>query len=128
MDSITAGKDRREHERYEVDSGGFALIRSDDTEVLGSIQDISAGGLSLSHIDDSGNIPELSSLAIDLISEKLCAEHFNGKSIWSKSVEDEVSTAMVKMKCCGIQFEQLDNELRLQLLNFIESLSIKASK
>ena len=128
MDSIATGKDRREHERYDVDSGGFALIRSDDTEVLGSIKDISAGGLSLSHIDDCGNIPELSALAIDLISEKLCAEHFNGQSIWSKSVEDDFSTAMVKMKCCGIQFGQLDTELRLQLNNFIESLSKKSSK
>ena len=118
-------KDRRQHRRYDINSGGFAMIRSGDTEVLGSIKDISAGGLSLSHIDDCNEITERSSLAIDLISEKLCAEQFSGRSIWSKKEKSGFTTTRVNMRCCGIAFEQLNNEMRAQLNEFITSLSGK---
>jgi hypothetical protein len=123
MTSTETMKDRRQHRRYDPDSGGFALIRSDDTEVLGSIKNISAGGLSLSHIDDCQEVAELSSLAINLISEKLYAQEFKGKSIWNSNEEASFSTSRVNMKCCGIAFEQLNNEMQTQLNQFITALN-----
>ena len=123
MTSITTEKDRREHKRYDIDSGGFALIRSNGSEVLGSIKDISAGGFSLTHIDDCEDMAELSSLAISLISEKSCFEQFcSGRSIWSKREENQFSETKVKMRCCGVEFEQLNNEKQIQLNQFIDSL------
>ena len=112
MTSSETCRDRRQHRRYDIDSGGFAMIRSGDTEVLGSIKDISAGGLSLSHIDDCNEIAEHSSLAINLVSEKLYAEKIPGKSIWSSKEEDGFTTSRVNMRCCGIAFEQLNSEMR----------------
>ena len=122
---METGKDRRQHRRYDIDSGGFALIRSDDTEVLGSIKNISTGGLSMSHIDGCEEIAELSTIAINLISDKHCAEKFNGKNIWSKREEGDFASSRIKMKCCGIAFEQLNNETLDQLNDFISTLNIK---
>ena len=82
MTSITTGKDRRQHKRYEIAGGGFALLQFNGAEVLGSVKDISTGGLSLSHIDDNEKINGLSSININLISKKTCYEHFTGRNIW----------------------------------------------
>jgi hypothetical protein len=126
MTSIAAEKDKRQHKRYDIDSGGFALIRSNGTEVLGSIKDISAEGLSLTHIDDCADIAELSSLTICLISEESCLEEFcDGRSIWSKREENDFSDAKVKMRCCGVEFEQLNNEKQIQLNQFIDTFQTK---
>ena len=122
MTSMTTGKDRRQHERYDIASGGFALLQSNETEVLGSIKDISAGGLSLSHIDENEDIHNFSRITINLISEKTCYEHFTGKNIWSKRERGGFTATSVKMKQCGIEFEQLNNEMQLQLNEFIDSL------
>ena len=118
-------KDRRQHRRYEIASGGFALLQANDREVLGSIKNISAGGLSLSHIDDNVQIDELSRISINLISEKTYSRQLRGRNLWSKKEDGDFATSMVKMKCRGIKFEQLDNEMRIQLDQFIDSLNIK---
>ena len=75
---------KRQYKRYNITSGGFALLQFDDTEVLGSIKDISAGGLSLSHIDDNVEINELSRISINLISERSCNKQLHGRNLWSK--------------------------------------------
>ena len=118
-------KDRREHRRYEIASGGFALLQANDTEVLGSINNISTGGLSLSHIDDYVQIDELSRISINLISEKNYNRQLHGRNLWSKKENGEFATSMVKMKCRGIKFEQLDDKMRVQLDEFIDSLNKK---
>ena len=125
MTSLETGKERRQFTRYEIDTGGFALVRSGDTEVLGTIKNISAGGLSLSHIDDCKKIAELSSLAINLISEKLYAQEFKGRSIWNSNEESGFSTSRVNMKCCGIAFEQPNSEMLTQQNQFITTLNGK---
>ena len=125
MTSIATGKDRRQHKRYDIASGGFALLQSKDNEVIGSIKDISTSGFCLSHIDGNEEINEHSRIAINLISGKICSEQFNGRNIWSKKERGGFPTAMIKMKRRGIEFEQLSNEIQLQLNEFISSLKIK---
>ena len=125
MTSIATGKDRRQYKRYDIASGGFALLKANDTEVLGSIKDISAGGLSLSHIEDNEEINELSIFSINLISEKNSIKQLNGRSLWSEREENFFATSIVKMKRRGIEFEQLNNEKRAQLNEFISSLNKK---
>ncbi len=114
-------KDERKHKRYDIASGAFALLKWNGAEVLGSIKDISRGGLSLSHIDDDENLEALARITVNLISEKVCYENFIGRSIWSKKKEGAFTTAMVKMKLCGIEFGQIDEEKQLQLKEFIDS-------
>ncbi len=115
-------KDRRQHKRYDIAGGGFALLQSNGAEVLGSIKDISTGGLSLSHIDNNEEINGFSSIDINLASEKTCYEHFTGKNIWDKKEKGGFTPALVEMKQCGIQFEQLNHDMQLKLNEFIDSL------
>ena len=118
-------KERRQHKRYDVASGGFALVQFNGTEVLGSIKDISNGGLSLSHIDDNVEIIELCGISINLISETSYTRQLRGRNLWSKKEDSDFATSMVKMKCRGIKFEQLDNNMRIQLGEFIDTLNKK---
>ncbi len=115
-------KNRRRHERYDISSGAFALLKWNGSEVLGSIKDISTSGLCLSHIDDNENLETLSKITVNLISEKIYYENFIGRSIWSTKEDGGFTAAMVKMKRCGIEFGQLNNELQLQLKEFIATL------
>ena len=73
MTSIATGKDRRQHKRYDIASGGFALLHSKDNEVIGSIKDISTSGFCLSHIDGNEEINEHSMIAINLVNK--CYNH-----------------------------------------------------
>ncbi len=116
---------KRQYKRYNITSGGFALLQFDDTEVLGSIKDISAGGLSLSHIDDNVEINELSRISINLISERSCNKLLHGRNLWSKKEDGAFTTSMVKMKRRGVEFEQLDNKMLIQLSEFIDTLNKK---
>jgi len=118
-------KNRRQHKRYDISSGAFALLKWNGSEVLGSIKDISTGGLCLSHLDENQNLDSLSRITINLISEKICCENFIGRNIWSTKDEGGFTTAMVRMKRRGIEFGQLNDELQLQLKDFINSLAKK---
>ena len=117
-------QNNRNHKRYNIKSGAFALLKSDTVEVLGSIKDISVGGLCLSHIDENEELkgPEIT---VNLISEKNCFENFPSKAIWNKQEDGAFMAAMVKMRRRGIQFEQLTAEKQLQLSEFIDTLTKK---
>ena len=118
-------KDQRQHKRYDISNSAFALLKWNGSEVLGSIKDISTGGLCLSHIDENENLEALSKVTVKLISEKICYENFVGRSIWSAKEEGGFTSAMVRMKRRGIEFGQLNDELQLQLKDFIASLTTK---
>jgi hypothetical protein len=74
-------KEQRQNKRYDIKSGAFALLKSDDMEILGSIQDISSGGISFSHVDEHKEINEPSRLTVNLISKKICYENFPSRNI-----------------------------------------------
>lgn len=116
------GKERRQHTRYDITGGAFALLKWNGSELLGSIKDISAGGFSLSHIDDNEGLRHLAMITIDLISEKTYHENLVGRNIWSKKEAGGFTTAMVKMKRCGIEFVELNKDTQLQLDTFIDSV------
>ena len=122
MTFIEQEKDKRQHKRYDISSGAFALLKWNGSEVLGSIKDISTGGLCLSHIDDNEDLEALSRIRVKLISEKICYENFIGRDLCTTNKEDDFTTAMVKMKRRGIEFGRLNDELQLQLKEFINTL------
>jgi c-di-GMP-binding flagellar brake protein YcgR len=113
---------RRVHKRYSLDGGGFALIQTDNAEIVGSIRDISAGGICVTHINGDTSIPEHAPLVINLISENAYNDKFRGVSRWSCKEEGGFSTSMVNMKRCGIQFENLSNKMQDRLNTFIDTL------
>ncbi len=119
------GNDKRQHKRYNITNGAFALLKWNGAEVLGAIKDISSGGLCLSHIDENENLQNLTSLTVNLISENTCHENFLGRCIWNQKEEDRFATSRVKMKRCGIAFRQLDDIQQQQLREFISCIEEK---
>jgi len=124
MSKDDQSQNNRNHKRYNIKSGAFALLKSDEVEILGSIKDISVGGLCLSHIDECEEFNG-SEIKVNLISEKDCYENFPSKAIWNKQEDGGFMAAMVKMRRRGIQFEHLTPEKQIQLNEFIDLLTKK---
>ena len=122
MKAAEEQKNERKHKRYNLASDAFALLKWNGAEVLGSIIDISKGGLSVSHIDNNEDLEALARITVNLISEKVCCENFIGRSIWIKKEEGAFTSARVQMKQCGIEFGQINEENQVQLKEFIDSL------
>jgi len=123
MIATEQGKEKRQHQRYNIASGAFALLLWNGSEILGAVKDISYGGLCVSHIDDSGELQNLTGLTINLISGKTCHENFHGKCVWNKKEKGGFATSMVKMKRCGIAFGVLDTEQKQHLADFIDRIT-----
>jgi hypothetical protein len=112
---------KRKHKRYNIKSGAFALLKSDEFEILGSIKDISTGGLCLSHIDENKKLNG-SEITVNLISENKCYENFPGRNVWNNEEDGGFMAAMVKMRRRGLKFEYLNPDKELELQKFIDAL------
>jgi hypothetical protein len=117
-------QEQRRHKRYNIKSGAFALLKSNDLEILGSIKDISSHGICLAHIDENQELKD-DKITVNLITEDACYEDFPSKNIWDREEEGGFIAAMVKMKRRGVRFEELSKEKQLQLDDFIETMTKK---
>jgi hypothetical protein len=113
---------KREHKRYNINSGAFVLLKSEEVEILGSIKDISSGGLSMSHIDENKEFNGSDKISINLISEDLCCENFSIRTIWNSVEDGGFMAAMVKMRRRGVKFEHLNPDKEIELKKFIDAL------
>jgi hypothetical protein len=113
--------EKREHKRYNINSGAFALLKTNELEILGSIKDISTGGLCLSHIDENKKLNG-SKITINLICDDNCFEDFIGRNIWNVEEDGGFMAAMVKMRRRGLKFEHLSPDKELELQKFIDAL------
>ena len=112
---------KREHKRYNINSSAFVLLKSEEVEILGSIKDISSGGLSMSHIDENKELNG-SKISINLISEDICYENFSSRTIWNSVEDGGFMAAMVKMRRRGVKFEHLNSDKKIKLKKFIDAL------
>jgi hypothetical protein len=117
-------QEQRRHKRYNIKSGAFALLKSNDMEILGSIKDVSNGGICIAHIDENQELKG-AKITVNLISDDTCYEDFPSKKIWDREEEGGFIAAMIKMKRRGVQFEQLSKEKQLQLDDFIKTMTQK---
>ena len=113
---------KREHKRYNINSGAFVLLKSKEVEILGSIKDISSGGLSMSHIDENKEFNGSDKISVNLISENTCCENFSSRTIWNSVEDGGFMAAMVKMRRRGVKFENLSSDKEIELKKFIDAL------
>ena len=112
-------QDNREHKRYNINSGAFVLLKSEEVEILGSIKDISSSGFCMSHIDENKKFNGSGKISVNLISEDICYENFSSKSIWNNVEDGGFMAAMVKMRRRGVKFEHLNPDKEIELKKFI---------
>lgn len=110
METETGSRERRGHKRFKAKNCTIA-VRSK----LGSIIDISMGGLSFSYIDTGEWPKDIPSLAIIFGSDDLCLDEFPLRIISDCSL----SKGMSMMRRCGVQFGELSRKQLSQLEHFI---------
>jgi hypothetical protein len=113
---------KRKHKRYNINSGAFVLLKSEEVEILGSIKDISSGGLSMSHIDENKELNGSDKISVNLISENTCCDLFSSRTIWNSVEDGGFMAAMVKMRRRGVKFEHLNPDKEIELKKFIDAL------
>ena len=121
MNNQKAIDERRQYKRYRFLGGGIALIPLQSATVLGSIRDISIGGVGVTYIDDDAKLNEFSELKADMMEENFYCKEIHCKNIWDKAVVNDHPVITAKMRQSGLQFINLSPDQLSQLKGFIKN-------
>ncbi|MBU0485928.1 MAG: PilZ domain-containing protein [Proteobacteria bacterium] len=108
-------KNRREHKRFLVKDGVFAL----DSTRFGSILDISLGGLSLSSLSQHGWSLHVYDTGIILSENDIYLRDIPFRITSKTEMKNEESFSTIKIIRIGLKFGSLDNQQLTSLKNFI---------
>jgi hypothetical protein len=113
-------KERRKHPRFQVKDGAVAVLKSSEHCKVGTIIDVSEGGLAFKYFDE----PELfdGPLTVDIM---IPQEDFTLLDIPCTPVADfkipsETAFSMLPMMRCGLQFHQLNDHQANSLQLFLD--------
>ena len=87
--------------------------------VLGSIRDISLGGLWVTYIDEGTKLNESQEFRADVMEEKFYWKDLHCKSRWDKEVVNDIPVITARMRQGGLQFTNLSPEQLAGLKEFI---------
>lgn len=121
MNNQKAIDERRQYKRYRFLGGGIALIPLQSATVLGSIRDISIGGVGVTYIDDDAKLNEFSELKADMMEENFYCKEIHCKNIWDKAIVNDLPVITAKMRQSGLQFINLSPDQLSQLKGFIKN-------
>jgi len=113
-------EDRRNHKRYRVREGAFAV----HSLQLGPVTDIGMGGLAFEYICIGESVPESSRLDIFMSNS---AFHLKGIPVHTVSDVDMHTQSPFQsymMRRCSVAFENLTDENELLMRRFIEANTV----
>lgn len=111
--------DRREHKRSLVTNGVTAVLIASSPEVIGSVIDISMGGIQIAYHEQKNTNINLSQLKVDLISDDRFVEAIPCKNAWNCKPMDSALSAAGNLRQCGIEFLDLTPNQAFLLRGFI---------
>ena len=113
--------DRREHKRSPVTNGVTAVLITSSPEVIGSVIDISMGGIKMAYHEQKNTPIDLAELKVDLISDDRFVEAIPCKNAWYHSPLDSSldAGATGDLRQCGIEFMDLTPNQAFLLKGFI---------
>jgi hypothetical protein len=109
--------ERRQHKRACVQTIVVGILNSDEPVMIGSITDISLGGVKFTY-NEQTEAPA-SYQSIDLIADDCYMEDIPCKNTWEGKIETYSFSKLTDLKQCGIQFENLIPSQIFLLRNFI---------
>jgi len=112
--------EKREHERFQVEEGIFAVLRNDDRN-LGEIIDISIAGLAFKYFIYEEKINGSSELDIFLIDSGFHSTGIPFKTVSDFEVNSNIPFSSVKLRRRGVQFTGLKHGQLSQIENFIKN-------
>ena len=141
--------DRRNHQRYGVKPGTFAILRSTSIELskikdmsmgeiafavikskpvkMGQITNISKNGLAFHYIDRQNGSNNLFKMDILFAGEAFYLDRLLFKPVFDFVVETDIPLNSFTIRKCGVQFGELDHRQRSQLEYFICNHTLAAA-
>jgi c-di-GMP-binding flagellar brake protein YcgR len=120
--------DRRQHKRYSVQDGVFAVLGPFPTK-MGQIIDISNGGLSFYHRNGLDSEPDTYELSILFDDNQNSINYgplkFQAQVVSETDIKDNAESNTTPMTRCGLAFEDLTYYQRSWLADCIQNFTHK---
>ena len=111
--------ERRQHERSSVQNFVVGILNSGESVTIGSITDISLGGVKFTY-HELKMAPDDSPIhSIDIIADNHNLVDIPCEYVWDDTVETESDSKLTDLRQCGIQFGKLTPNQKLLLRSFI---------
>ncbi|MBE9520568.1 MAG: PilZ domain-containing protein [Proteobacteria bacterium] len=110
---------RREHKRSPAANGVTAVLIASAPEVIGSVIDISMGGVKIAYHEQKNTNLDFSELKVDLISDDRFVEAIPCKNAWNYEAGDKALHGSGDLRECGIAFLDLTPNQTFLLRGFI---------
>ena len=130
MDSMTKRKgfaDRRQHKRFQVHGGAFAVLRPRSDiwgqviDIVGQVADISEGGLMLRYIAGQNRSHEPFKLDIVVAGDSFRLDNIPFRAVSDMDMGDSLSFRPTTMRWQSVQFGALTYDQKAQLQYFIQN-------
>ena len=119
--------ERRNHERFKVQDGAFAMT-SLKVAALGQVINISRGGLSFRYVASQDRTRESSALKILLSDGSFSMHRVPVKAVWDRPMPRAYSLDLITLRACGVQFGELTDEQRFDLKCFVKNHTFPPEK
>ena len=119
MAENTAYHERRQHQRSRVSSGVIAVLITSSPEIIGSVSDISLGGVKVTYHDPKKRDIDFTNLKVDLISDDRFVESIPCTNAWDCTMEKSNFFGAEDLRQCGVQFVGLTPNQMFLLRGFI---------
>ena len=123
--------ERRQHIRASVKNIVLGVLNIGEPEIIGSITDISFGGVKFTY-NELRMIPQTHSIhSIDLIADSNCLLDIPCDYVWNKTVETESDSKSTNLRQYGIQFDKLtpwQYSLLKSIIDDFDSLGLNGIK
>jgi hypothetical protein len=110
--------ERREHKRFLVQEGVYALIKNNSSK-LGQIKNVSRGGLAFSYIVNEEQMHESFNVDIFISGQGFCLKNIPSKKISNFHIDNKLPFTTFAIRQVGIQFDELNHSQLSQIDNFI---------
>lgn len=111
--------DQRRHKRFRAKEGMFTVLRDNGTDILGTVLDISKGGLSYRYVPKDGSQGRWFELDIFMSGEGYRAERLPFRTVTDFEIDQDVPFSTVPVRRSGVQFGSLTPEQINQVENVI---------
>ena len=118
MINIEKKVERREHKRFVVHEGVYALLKNNSSK-LGQIKNISRGGLAFNYIVNGEEMHESFKVDIFISGRGFCLRDIPSKKISDLHINNKLPFSTFAIRKVGIQFNDLDPSQISQLDNFL---------
>lgn len=138
--------ERRNHHRYAVKQGTFAILRSTSIELskikdmsmgeiafavikskpmkMGQVTNISKDGLAFHYIDRQNSSASLFKMDILFAGEGFYLDRLLFKPVFDMDIETDIPLNSFSIRKCGVQFGELNHRQRSQLEYFIRNHTV----